>query len=63
MTEAERRRRVHVDELTRAVRDIADAQARLDKAIDQARQGRLTWTLIGKTVGITKQGARQKLGL
>lgn len=63
MTEAERIRGVHLAEVTRAHDDLAAARARLDQAIENARQARLSWTALGAAIGITKQGARQRWGV
>lgn len=62
MTEAERIRRARLDELAWVHQDLATAQQRLDRAVEDARQARLTWTAIGNAIGITKQGARQRWG-
>lgn len=63
MTEAERIRRAHVYELSHAADGVAEANATLKRAIEQARQDRLSWDLIGPAVGMTRQGARQRWGL
>lgn len=60
MTEAERIRGQHVDELSRFAENLRDAQAMLDRAVERARQSRMTWTQIGGAIGMTKQGARQR---
>lgn len=63
MTEAERIRRVHIDKLSTAAANAKSSREALDVAVADARQSRLSWGQIGKAVGMTRQGTRQKWGI
>lgn len=63
MTEAERIRGQHLDELTFFAEGVREAEDALNRAVERARQERISWNYIARAIGISRQGARQRWGV
>jgi len=51
-----------IGEIREAASEVDAARARLQQAVDRARERGTTWAEIGEALGITKQTAWQRFG-
>ena len=49
-----------LDQLTRAVETLSEAEQQLTEAVSSARHGGASWSQIGDIVGTTRQAAHQR---
>ncbi|WP_022873469.1 hypothetical protein [Nesterenkonia alba] len=52
----------HLREIAAARKAVEDSQARLQQAVDQAREAGDSWTAIGMALRTSKQNAYRKFG-
>ena len=53
---------VDLRRIGRAVHDLEEAETELRSAVDEARSGGRSWSMIGLTLGVSKQAAQQRFG-
>jgi hypothetical protein len=56
------RQRVVLDEIARLDALYRDTRAGLDTAVVRARELKVSWTVIGATLGVSRQAARRRFG-